>query len=354
MTPYLLPEGNVQIAFSGGRTSAYMLYQIIAANGAIPENVVVTFQNTGLEMEQTLRFVEECGRRWSVSIVWLEYAPRRALLPAEHDLVAAHFGAAYAAIFADWWARSMNPAGFNQVSHNSCARNGEPFLALILLRKFLPNQNSRFCTVELKVRTAKRYLMSLGWLEWVNCVGLRADEPRRIKPEGVKFKDRWMVWQPLNNAGVTKRHVAAFWQAQPFDLELPNVNGNCWLGNCNGCFLKSEANVAAFTRDFPTLARWWECAESLIRSMWPMLSPWQRLRRIVSAEPEMPTKLREAYGAKVPSSVIQMMVDQPRSAAQFSKRYGRAALRRQIESQGDWIFDAEDFFCQTDGGECMA
>lgn len=35
--PYLLPAGNVQIAFSGGRTSDYMLHQILAANGDLPE-----------------------------------------------------------------------------------------------------------------------------------------------------------------------------------------------------------------------------------------------------------------------------------------------------------------------------
>lgn len=352
MTLYTLPDGNVQLAFSGGRTSAYMLFQILQANGTLPERVVVTFQNTGLEMWQTLAFVQECADRWGITIIWLEFAPRRALKPDEYELVARHFGLEYAASFAEWWARSMNPAGFNRVSHNSCARNGEPFLALILLRKFLPNQNSRFCTTELKVRTSKRFLMSLGWVEWINCVGLRADEPRRIKEEGVKFKDRWTVWQPLNHAGVTKKAVAQFWQGQPFDLRLPNVNGNCWLGNCNGCFLKSEAHVAAFHRDYPELAWWWECAETLIQSMWPALSQWQRLRRIVMADSEIAAKLREAYGRPVPSSVIRGMVDQPRSAGQFSKRYGRSELRRFVESQGDWIFDTEDALCQANDGEC--
>ena len=31
--PYQLPDGNVQISFSGGRTSAYMLHRILEANG---------------------------------------------------------------------------------------------------------------------------------------------------------------------------------------------------------------------------------------------------------------------------------------------------------------------------------
>jgi len=36
-SPYILPPGNVQIAFSGGRTSAYMLHHILEANGGLPE-----------------------------------------------------------------------------------------------------------------------------------------------------------------------------------------------------------------------------------------------------------------------------------------------------------------------------
>ena len=61
--PFILPDGNVQIAFSGGRTSGYMLHQILEANGGLTDRVEVTFQNTGREMPQTLDFVAEVGRR---------------------------------------------------------------------------------------------------------------------------------------------------------------------------------------------------------------------------------------------------------------------------------------------------
>jgi len=64
MTAYTLPAGNVQIAFSGGRTSAYMLHQILETNGPLPDRVVVSFQNTGREMPETLDFVQECSDRW--------------------------------------------------------------------------------------------------------------------------------------------------------------------------------------------------------------------------------------------------------------------------------------------------
>lgn len=276
--PYILPDGNVQIAFSGGRTSAYMLHQIIEANGGLPDRVEVTFQNTGREMPQTLDFVAEVGRRWQVSITWLEYRP--------------------------------DAPRFEIVGYQGASRNGEPFEALIRKRRFLPNQQSRFCTIELKVLTAKRYLRSLGWERWTNCVGLRADEPHRLNKPAPR--DRWTVWTPLADAGVSKRDVAAFWRAQPFDLQLPNVRGNCWLGNCDGCFLKSEAHVASLARDFPDRHAWWEDMELLASTL--------------------------TSG----------------TAAAFSKRYTRAEIRHFVEMQGDWIFDAEGALCQADGGECMA
>jgi 3'-phosphoadenosine 5'-phosphosulfate sulfotransferase (PAPS reductase)/FAD synthetase len=276
-SPYTLPDGNVQIAFSGGRTSAFMLHEVLRVNGSLPERVAVTFQNTGREMPETLDFVQEVGARWGVNVVWLEYRPTKPL--------------------------------FEIVSHNSAARDGEPFEALIRRRKYLPNQQTRFCTIELKVRTAKRYLMSLGWRHWTNCVGLRADEPHRLnKP---KPKDRWIVWTPLADADVGRHHVTKFWSEQPFDLRLPNVKGNCWLGNCDGCFLKSEASVAALAREYPDRAAWWERMETITAGL-----------------------------AKTPD------------AAHFSKRYTRSEMRQFMERQGDWALSTEGALCQTEHGEC--
>lgn len=227
--PYALPPGNVQIAFSGGRSSAYMLHEILRENGPLPDRVVVSFQNTGREMPETLDFVREVGERWSVPIVWVEY-------------------------------RSESPR-FAVVDYATASRDGEPFEQLIRKRAFLPNIAARFCTTELKVRTIKRYLVALGWRRWTVATGIRADESHRCG--GKKIKDRWVNWSPMAAAGVGKSDVADFWRRQPFDLRLPNINGKTPLGNCDGCFLKAEAIQAHLAVHYPERHAWWERMESI-------------------------------------------------------------------------------------------
>ena len=70
-SPYFISE-PAAISFSGGRTSAFMLYKILEAHGGLPDYVKVIFANTGKEMPQTLDFVQRCSDEWGVEIVWLE------------------------------------------------------------------------------------------------------------------------------------------------------------------------------------------------------------------------------------------------------------------------------------------
>ena len=251
-----------------------------AARDGLPDRARVLFTNTGREMPQTLDFVAECGQRWGVDIVWLEY-------------------------------RYDNGPRAVRVDHTSASRAGEPFEILIRRKRYLPNPVARFCTAELKLRTARRWLVAQGWDHWTSALGIRADEPRRLggKPD----RQRWTNWYPLAQAGVARRDVARFWQAQPFDLALANVNGRTPLGNCDGCFLKSEAVLAALARDHPARHLWWEQMEALAAG----------------------------FPQKRPGSVT------------FRKEYSRAGLRAFIERQGDWVFDVEDALCQADGGECL-
>lgn len=263
---YILPDGNVLISFSGGRTSGFMLHKILEENGDLPDRAKVVFANTGREMPETLDFVQECSERWNVPIVWLEYI--------------------------------KDKPKFEIVSHNSASRNGEPFEQAILKKasdRFLPNQAIRYCTQEMKVLTIKRYLVRHGWKRWNNTVGIRKDEAHRAKPS----KDnRWINWFPLVDDFVSVHDVNSFWSSHDFDLRV--MKG---AGNCDGCFLKSEATLAAMWREHPERMQWWSDLE-------------QRIGHT------------------------------------FNKTRSYKELGDFVKRQGSFIFDDEAYLCQKDFGEC--
>jgi 3'-phosphoadenosine 5'-phosphosulfate sulfotransferase (PAPS reductase)/FAD synthetase len=235
--PFLI-TGPAAISFSGGRTSGYMLWRILQAHGGtLPDDVVVCFANTGREMPATLDFVRDCGAAWGVCIHWLEYR----YAPGEHQVI--------------------------EVSHNSASRDGEPFEHVLRSRKMLPNPVMRFCTVDLKIRTVRRFIQrEYGWDKWTQVVGLRADEPRRVQKatDPVKQKKNaepgWVIC-PLSSAGVQEIDVLRFWKAQPFNLRLKGS----WEGNCDGCFLKNRGGISRMARDYPERLEWWAKMEATAR-----------------------------------------------------------------------------------------
>ena len=196
-----------------------MLRLILDAHGGtLPDGVNACFQNTGKERPETLDFVEECSQRWGVRIVWLE----------------------------------RSPDGIVVVDHATASRDGAPFTAWTRKRNFLPNQQARFCTVEMKVYAQRDFMRLLGHGdEWTNVVGLRADEMNRVVRARSNRRD-WDSVCPLASAGVVKADVEAFWKTQPFDLRL-----KAWEGNCDLCFLKGMAKRTRIMRDRPDLAQWW-------------------------------------------------------------------------------------------------
>ena len=236
--PYLI-NGPALISFSGGRTSGFMLKHILDAhNGKLPDDVHVTFANTGKEREETLRFVHECETRWNVRIHWLEQAERKA-----KD-------------FAD---------RFVEVGYNSASRDGEPFRRLIERKSYLPNSVMRFCTNELKIEPMKFYMKAQGYDKWTNVVGLRYDEPTRVlrgMKANAKGKDPWTSVFPLFDDGITERSVRSWWREQDFDLQLLPFEGNC-----DACFLKARPKLMEVERTQPGTLQWWADMEDLATSI---------------------------------------------------------------------------------------
>ncbi len=188
--------------FSGGQSSAYMTLKHYR------ENDLVIFTDTAREHPKTYEFIDQFEKHEGIPIIRLK------------------------------WRNEENA-----------------FRALLESRdyKILPNRLHRFCTDELKVRTVKRYLKSIGIREYQNYLGFRLDEPLRVarRRERYRYKkvhDRF----PLFEDGITKEMVDAFWKTKPYRLEIPRV-----LGNCTLCPLKGQNAILRILSNYPELADEW-------------------------------------------------------------------------------------------------
>lgn len=181
--------------FSGGKTSAYMVIHYYK-----PGDLVI-FCDTGREHPKTYKFINDFEAYENIPIIRLTY-----------------------------------DGGFEK---------------LIQKRKAVPNQFKRFCTIELKIKTCRRYLRSIGLTKYENFVGFRYDEPLRVRRRKQMWKqviDRF----PLYEDKIDKAQINNYWANKPYTLEIPSI-----LGNCTLCFMKGKNAIMAILREHPELAEVW-------------------------------------------------------------------------------------------------
>ena len=188
------------INFSGGKTSAYMTIKYYQ------EGDIVLFQDTGREHPKTYKFINDFEAFEGIPVVRISY--KDADKPFDQLL------------------------------------SGKGY-------KVIPNRTKRLCTDELKVKTAKRYLRSIGIRQFENLIGFRYDEPLRVNRRKYTFK-RVIDKFPLFDDKITKEQIEEYWKGKPYTLEIPRI-----LGNCTLCFMKGESAIMAILREFPELADPW-------------------------------------------------------------------------------------------------
>lgn len=202
------------ISFSGGETSAFMAKRLVDASEY--DEVRTIFANTGQENEQTLAFVEQCDKRFSLNVEWVE-----AVIHAGRKAATARV-----------------------VDYATASREGEPFEAMI--RKYgIPNASFKHCTRDLKVTPLHAHLSATGWLPgtYDTAIGIRVDEIDRMSSSAI---ERRIIYPLVNRWPTTKPQINSFWAAQPFRLELKGYEGNCkW------CWKKSARKHMTLIRDTP-------------------------------------------------------------------------------------------------------
>lgn len=191
------------INFSGGKTSALMTILLKPT-----KDDIVLFTDTGREHPLTYKFIDDFEKFEGIKVTRISYKGK--------------------------------------------------FDAFVRKTKFLPNQQMRICTQELKIKTSKRYLRSLGIQTFESYIGFRADEEKRVK--GYKqYHKKVMPNFPLYEMGITKQDVIQYWSNKNYNLNVPTI-----LGNCDLCFLKGKAAIISILQHYPELADKWIADEKEI------------------------------------------------------------------------------------------
>ena len=204
---------RLSVSVSGGRTSAYMARWVLVNQAWVADrlgsetqlDLVFTFANTGMEDDDTLRFMRDVDHYLlDDRAVWLEAVP--------------------------FYGRRV-ASGHREVDFETAFRNNQwedpahPFHAVI--RKYgVPNKTWQLCTRELKLNPMKSYLRSIGWAKgsYSTAVGIREDESRRVSAEA----DGESLVYPLTHWSPTvKDDVLDFFKGLPWDLKIPEHRGNC-------------------------------------------------------------------------------------------------------------------------------
>lgn len=219
------------------------------------------FQNTGAEREETYEFLKRCDEALGLDLIWLEYTDEKPF--------------------------------FKIVSYETASRNNEPFDKLIAKRhNYLPNQVERFCTSEMKVLTARRYIRSFGLKEWTSYVGFRYDEPHRKREDARRTKTiTEHMRYPLFEDKTTIRDVQRFWKSdnmRTLDLRLPMLpNGKTIGGNCVGCFLKSEYEHMMLCKHEPERVKWLMDKEAKCGGTFKKGVSWKERMEYVAEQPAL-------------------------------------------------------------------
>lgn len=227
------------ISFSGGRTSAYMLWWIMNCwEDRHNWEIIVVFANTGLEEPGTLLFVHECAINWGIDIVWVE---------ARHkDENGNPFSEK---------AWKVKHQVVNYFTAARCQKRTDgtfawtPFEEMISVLG-IPSTNTPFCSPQLKRAAIEDYVESIGWDDYHIAIGIRLDEPTRLNE---KWEEKKITYFLVDQHPTIKRDVVLWWAKQPFDLGVEPD-----LGNCNACWKKDMPRLIRIAKRFPDRLEWWQ------------------------------------------------------------------------------------------------
>jgi 3'-phosphoadenosine 5'-phosphosulfate sulfotransferase (PAPS reductase)/FAD synthetase len=232
-----IDNSKVQVvSFSGGRTSAYMVYLIeqMRKTGEWTAPTEYIFMDTGAGHPETYEFIKKCVEHFGIELTCL-----RSSIPKEHG---------------------QGPT-YKIVSIDDVGQDLTMFLEF-MAKYGNPTINRPVCTDKLKTVPSTKYLNEKhGRGNYVRWLGMRADEPNRLKEVDLlqmqlfESTRKRAYYYLAEISEFTKEDVLDFWEQMPFDLQIEEH-----LGNCVFCIKKGASKVALAQRDEPEMFDQWNAA----------------------------------------------------------------------------------------------
>lgn len=215
------------VSFSGGRTSAYLVYLMEQKRKNDGWSVHYIFMDTGAEHPKTYKFVKDIVNHWGIDLVCL-----RAVVNEKKGV-----GTDYAVV-------DINDIGWDLSTFTD------------MVQKYSnPSINAPHCTRELKYQIYQKYIKQFN--ETTTWLGIRVDEKRRLKgKKGVRYL--------AEISSMRKSEITGWWSQQDFDLEIDDH-----LGNCVFCVKKGTPKIALAQMDEPEKFKEWSLMLKKART-----SPW--------------------------------------------------------------------------------
>ena len=195
------------VSFSGGRTSAYLCRLMLEKYGK--ENVDFIYCDTGAEHPETYKFIKRVNDEFGLDLTCIRV--------------------------------DVNPElgkgnNYRAIAINDCKPDLEPWKAILSKYGTPYAPSGGFCTDMLKTQPFIKYCKDHYGDDYTCWLGMRIDEPKRLKGLEEKQVDMFGVEKPKPKRRIRylaeisdfdKQDVLEWWAGKPYDLDLPEVLGNC-------------------------------------------------------------------------------------------------------------------------------
>lgn len=213
------------VSFSGGKTSAFLVFVMEILRKHLGLNVKYLFMDTGAEHPKTYDFIRDVVNHFGIDLVCLR-------LKATEKL-----GMANSYVELELHELKTDLVGWNEM----IVKYSTPYMS-----------QEAFCTRAMKTDLFEWYCNEHFGKKNYRCwLGMRADEPTRMKPEGERVSKKREKWYEgisylADISDFGKEDINDHWDEMPFNLMIKDH-----LGNCMWCIKKSELRLALAERDEP-------------------------------------------------------------------------------------------------------